>query len=145
LNNKGQVVGYSNLGSWFESDAYGFIWSRGTGFVQLTAKDPRIVNIQPLDINDKGQVVGIFRYSDGNQWPPYPYFYWDAQTGVVDLQTLLDPQDPISSDAVLWLYNWSTARINNKGTIMVTGKLRSAPPPRTNPANRTFVLLTRPG
>jgi len=143
LNNKGQVVGHSKLVS--SDDVYGFIWSEATGFVQLTATDSRMVDIQPMDINDKGQVLGIFRYSDSPLGRPYSYFYWDAETGVVDLQTLLDPQDPVTSDVVLWRNDWTTGRINNNGTIMVAGKLRSAPPPRLIPANRTFVLLARPG
>lgn len=144
LNNKGQVVGHSNLGVGLEGqNTFGFIWSRRSGFVQLYASDSRMVNLMPLDINDKGQVVGTFRYIDGPMFPPYRYFYWDAETGAVDLQTLLDPQDPLSSDAVLWDYHSASPRINNQGTIMVAGKLRSEPPPRTNPANRTFVLLVQ--
>jgi hypothetical protein len=145
LNNKGQVIGYSNLGIGSGgADVVGFIWSRATGFIQLTPTDPRMLDIQPLDINESGQVIGTFRYSDSGISRPYSYFYWDAQTGVVDLQTLLDPQDPVTSDVVLWTNGWNP-RINNNGTIMVAGKLRSAQPPRLIPANRTFVLLTRPG
>jgi hypothetical protein len=144
LNNNGQVVGYSNLGSGGEGDPVsGFIWSRSTGHRLLKPTDPRMVDIAPLDINDKGQVVGTFRYRDSGAWQLHSYFYWDAETGVVDLQALLDPLDPMSSDAVLWSNSWG-ARINDKGTIMVSGKLRSAPPPRLIRANRTFVLLAQP-
>lgn len=55
LNNLGECVGYYNF---LGEVSFGFIWSAETGMVSLPSPPPGYSNVQPLDINDHGVVVG---------------------------------------------------------------------------------------
>ncbi len=82
-------------------------------------------NAMPGSINEAGQVVGTFEYSGA---PKRIYFYWDADSGVLDLQTLLDAEDPLAAEVILQVRDLSVEpQINNRGQIIVSGKLRSDP------------------
>jgi probable HAF family extracellular repeat protein len=137
INNFGQVVGYANRG--INGDNVGFLWSRDAGFVALP-QAPDMRDVRPRDINIHGQVIGTYLNASHSLGRPPSYFYWDQATGMVDLQTLLDPSDPTTADVQLWHNGWDI-RINDQGNIMVSGKRRSAPPPKLEPANRIFVLM----
>jgi probable HAF family extracellular repeat protein len=147
INNVGQVAGSSNLRAYGE-ESRAFVWSASQGRRPLTGDDDRDKHdSKAVDINDAGQVVGIFRRTHSAK---EAYFYWDAESGMLDLETLLDPSDPLSADVILQgsgvgPYGWRP-HINNKGWIVVTGKRKSLPRDPKGPLpgsdpNRTFVLI----
>jgi probable HAF family extracellular repeat protein len=110
INNFGQVVGTSgNSDDSISSRA--FLWSDSTGMVNLGTlpsqdpDNPDYTASSALDINDAGQVVG---------YSVQPYrsnaFLWSNSTGMVDLNTLIDP-------GLDWQLGAATG-INNQGQII---------------------------
>jgi hypothetical protein len=136
INDKGHVVGHINRPKSDDPDErHAFIWKLSTGAVPLKTDDPTMSDFEPLDINERDQVVGTF-VKKGDPKPQRRLFYWDARTGIVDLQTRLDPNDPLSAQVQLR----STAagiRINGQGLITAHGNL----PGDTRKAGRAFVLV----
>lgn len=138
INNKGQVVGWSYRTADGGSDVkQPFIWSTATGRQELVNTDPRKTDLVPLDVNDNGQVVGTFQYSDhAGSLKDRRFFYWDATSGVMDLQDMLDPNDPMSSQVDLRTDD-SNVRINSSGVISAAGRLSGSK------ATRAFILTPR--
>ena len=137
LNGRGEVVGYStpaHVGD--DQDSWPFLWTRATGPQAIPVPDPSMRYLIPTDINDRGQVVGLFQYRDAPLRQPWRYFYWDVATGLVDLQTLLDPADPLTP-RVLLKSNGDPIRINARGTISVPGRLTG------DGATHWFVLMAQ--
>jgi uncharacterized membrane protein len=126
INNAGQVVGYGNtFDRVIRQPVQPFIWTEQGGLQGLSRPDPRMKNAMPGSINEAGQVVGTFEYSGTGK---RIYFYWDADSGVLDLQTLLDPEDPLAAEVILQVRDLSVEpQINNRGQVIVSGKLRSDP------------------
>jgi len=138
INDRGQVVGWSFRDeSPDQARKHPFIWSPAEGREPLRNPDPRKVDLIPLDVNNRGQVVGTFQYSDHvGELKDRRFFYWDAESGVVDLQDLLDPADPLSAQIDLRTDD-VTVRINAGGAIMAAGRLSGSK------ATRAFVLTPR--
>lgn len=144
INEAGQVVGYGNTFSRvIRQPVQPFIWSEKAGLLPLGPRhDVRMKNIEPGSINELEQVVGTFEYS-GTQ--KRLYFYWDRDSGVLDLQKLLDPDDPLAAEVILQLRDYSAAPpINNRGQIVVSGKLRSDPPLFADYRDPTRAFLLTP-
>ena len=80
INDAGMVVGYSSLSTGF---GHGFVWSAGTGMVDVGAL-PGNVSSDALAINDDGVVVGASQAADFRQRA----FSWSSTAGMVDLGTL---------------------------------------------------------
>jgi hypothetical protein len=140
VNDAGQVIGWenskSNLGKY-----RGFIWTEAEGRKILSGSDddPHINLVQPISINSSSQIVGTYQLHQKNS---RRYFYWDAQSGFIDLNDLLDPDDPLSSQVVLRTYEeYATVmkipKINNKGQIVVKGDYKPVP---SNGPLHTFLL-----
>jgi probable HAF family extracellular repeat protein len=136
INNQGHVVGHMNRpGSDAPTERHAFIWRQGTGLVALRNDDPARSDFAPTDINDRGQVVGTYRKT-GNGNPERRLFYWDARTGMMDLQDLLDKSDPFSAQVQL-RGNGRDIRINKRGLITAHGHLLGD----ARNAHRAFVLV----
>ena len=99
INEKGQVVGYSNTAA---STQYGFIWDAQNGMQGLGFSAQPVT--QALDINDSGVVVGFRNYPSNGS--PFRGFEWTAAGGAVDL-------NPTGS-----LPYSGTFAINNNGYIV---------------------------
>lgn len=103
INNHGAVVGSKN--------DQAIIWRDGLAFNlgTLAGVEPDALSSANA-INDAGQVVG---WIGGNGLERRP-FLWTAESGMVDIDSLIDPNDPLRSlvsfDSVL--------DINNKGEIV---------------------------
>jgi uncharacterized membrane protein len=115
LNDRGQVVGASQYaGDW---KTHGFIWSANEGIQQLTAGGPYSdFGSHALDINDRGEVVGMMsgRLSDG-VWRGGA-FRWTAASGARFLVDLIDPADPLSGR--IEFLSYSSVAINRWGAIV---------------------------
>jgi uncharacterized membrane protein len=140
INDAGQVVGYGNL-TWNTRNYQPFMWTEAEGKKILLGAndDPHKNFIIPTSINSNSQVVGTYRLQQKNS---RRYFYWDAESGVIDLNDLLDPDDPLSSQIVLRTYDdFATVKkvpkINNKGQIVLQGDYK--PVPSDGPLH-TFLL-----
>jgi len=94
-----------------------FFWTPEAGAVNIDNRPLRSDQSYALDMNDAGQVVGQMSWvgSGGNTYEAA--FYWDASTGMRDILTLLDPNDPLTSQ--LSGLGAPSARINSQGQIVV--------------------------
>jgi hypothetical protein len=140
INDAGQAVGYGNL-TWNTRNFQPFIWTAAEGKKILPGANDDVHKnfIVPTSINSSSQVVGTYQL---RQKSSRRYFYWDVQSGVVDLNDLLDPDDPLSSQIVLRTYDdFATVKkvpkINNKGQIVLQGDYK--PVPSDGPLH-TFLL-----
>jgi probable HAF family extracellular repeat protein len=106
INNLGQVVGTSGSGD------RAFIWTSTGGMQELAASGAGWSNSQANEINDAGVAVG-----DAIINSAATAFVWTAATGMVDLNTLIDPNDPLYGLVDL---NRASA-INNLGQIVGIG------------------------
>jgi len=88
INNKGQVVGNSDLPG--DQAFHGFLWSQQTGMKDLgtLSGDP---NSAALNLNDEGVVVGVSVDKDFNPRP----FVWQNGT-MTDLNTLIPANSPLA-------------------------------------------------
>jgi probable HAF family extracellular repeat protein len=106
INNQGQVVGSSWTAGTDGNVQHAFLWQASSGMRDLGTL-PGGYTSQALDINDKGQVVGV---SDTASHRSHA-FLWQASTGMQDLGTLL-PSD-LGSNAMA---------INEQGQAVGTGE-----------------------
>lgn len=134
INDAGQVVGYSNTRIGLEEGpVHAFIWTAAEGSRPLSGNDdPRMRDTRAEDINEVGQVVGTFKHRGSSK---DEFFYWDRDSGVLDLQQMLDPNDPLAADVILQS-NGYRPHINSRGQIVLSGHRRGD----SNAAGRTFVL-----
>jgi probable HAF family extracellular repeat protein len=103
INNRGQVVGQSNLPG--DAVTHAFLWHKGVMTDLGTL--PGDSNSIAFDINDKGQIVGISCDMSFNCRP----FLWDDGV-MTDLNTLIPPNSP--------LYLTFSGGINDRGEIAGT-------------------------
>lgn len=103
INNAGQVLGYGSKP---------FIWSKALGIRYLDVFNSQ--NVSPKDLNDLGQIIGIYEPVESNRgsWRP---FLWDY--GVV---TDMGPGSEFSNAIEVLGYhvmNIQLISINNKGEL----------------------------
>ncbi|KAB8316387.1 DUF3466 family protein [Tolypothrix campylonemoides VB511288] len=115
INNAGQVVGNSGNSN-ASQGSRAFLWSSDTGMIDLGLPPGRFPASESdwsfaNDINDLGQVVG--GSNSGLNGPRA--FLWSSSTGMVDLNTLIDPGIRLDS---------ATA-INNQGQIVANRRVSS--------------------
>jgi probable HAF family extracellular repeat protein len=93
INESGQVVGTAD-GDNFQ--AHGFLWTEADGMKQLEDL-PGVGYSRAFGINEGGQIVG----QSGIPSPSYPphAVLWDVNTGIVDLNTLVDAKDFVLIEA----------------------------------------------
>jgi probable HAF family extracellular repeat protein len=106
INNRGQVVGHSELTN--ETTFHGFLWTRETGMRDLDTLPGDVASLS-LGINDGGEVVGASISPPGPPTGSFRAFLW--RNGVMtDLNTLI----PANSALYLLL----AQSINSSGEII---------------------------
>lgn len=126
INDSWQVVGGSSTGGFFGGNPQAFLWTAANGMTSLgnlTPGDPHGESLAK-DINNLGQVVG---WSYLSMLGADHAFLWDSSTGMIDLNTLIDP-----------LGGWTLSAangINELGQIVGYGYSNSDPSIR-----RAFLL-----
>jgi probable HAF family extracellular repeat protein len=110
INDLGQVVGDS-----FPPvlETHAFLWDPTGGLTDLGTLAGPFPSATALDINDNGVVVGDDR---SGTWVG---FVWESSTSMLDLNTLIDPNDPLFGQVTVT----GAAGINNSGQIAATGVL----------------------
>ena len=117
LNNRGQVVGFSEMADYA---VHAFLWDADTGMTDIgTIAD--YWGREALAINTAGQVIGVVYDDQGGNMRPFLY----ADGVMHDLNDLI----PAGSGWVLR----NASAINNAGMIVGNGKL--------NEAGRAFMLV----
>jgi len=117
INNKGQVVGRSNVttldstGAIADISEHAFLWQSGS-MVDLGALPGSNISVASA-INDNGQVVGTSPLTNSAGVWIQGAFLYDYSNGMVALDTLL----PSNSGWTLY----SVSGINNQGQIVATG------------------------
>lgn len=120
LNNRGQVVGIAR----HQGHQEAFVWDAQAGARPLGTLDCGISTA--VDINDAGQVIGTSCTAATN-------FYYDDESGMVPLESLMDPDDPLRAK-----YGQITVlKINAKGQIAATA-------PRSTGRYRAYPLRLDP-
>ena len=81
INNRGDVIGAASFG---DQSFVGFLWNRRTGFHFFGS------NVSPVDINDRGQIVGSrSSCAPGGGSCAVSGFLWTARDGFRDLGSLI--------------------------------------------------------
>jgi probable HAF family extracellular repeat protein len=80
VNASGQVIGWSQLAG--DASSSFFLWSSGTGMVDLRTIDPAITDV--VEINDAGQIIGTYVAPNGESHA----FLYTPGSGLLDLGTL---------------------------------------------------------
>lgn len=113
INNLGQVAGYAADPATFASRA--FVWDKATGLTDIGLLPGGFFS-NAFAINDAGQVVGLADKPQGRGTVGVATYY-DRATGLVDLHTLIDPEDPLYG-----LVQFDAGQdINNRGVIVANG------------------------
>lgn len=108
INNRGQVIGQSNLPSGM---LHGFLWQNGV--ISDLGSLPGLPTSQADGINNQGQVVGFSEDANGDDSTAVA---WIWQNGVMtDLNTLIPPSSP--------LFLMEALSINDHGEIAGFGSL----------------------
>ena len=114
INPRGHVAGFMWLP---DGRIQAFLWTPEGGIQELDTRTGLLDQSFASDVNDAGQVVGLASAVDprdqGSEWA----FYWDAESGMVDLLTLLDPADPLRGN--IETLQGAGVKINAHGQIMV--------------------------
>jgi uncharacterized membrane protein len=116
MNGLGHVAGSMRTP---QHGSQAFIWTPEAGAVDIDDRPLRSDESHARDINDAGQVVGAMSWVGSGGNTQEAVFYWDAATGMRDLMSLLDPNDPLTGQ--LSELNAASARINAHGQIVVDG------------------------
>lgn len=111
INNKGQVVGWSEKYVNNELERRAFIWDAGAGMIDLgSLGDGSNQGSYAFGINDKGQVVG--QTDVAGSFRPHAFLWENGE--MIDLNTLLGADSP-------WSYLESARGINERGDIIGRG------------------------
>jgi probable HAF family extracellular repeat protein len=97
------VVGQSNIAN---GQNHAFLWEKSSGMSDLGTLGDNGIN--PIDINNLGQVIGYSYITSGQNRP----FFWEKSSGISDLNDLVS--------APGWTLN-SVVDINNAGQIVGRG------------------------
>jgi hypothetical protein len=126
VNDHGDVVGW--VETYDRGRTVAMIWTEADGWQTLSdSLAPNRATIWATDINNARQVVGGLQLM--NQTWRLSFFYWDKDNGLYDLKKLLDPDDPMTAEVILYASNSTPdspyiPKINDRGEILVSGSLR---------------------
>ena len=108
------MVGASRNGG---NDARAFLWrGAATGLEDLGDLDASHDLIIASSLNDAGTVVGTSQNALGPGFEAQA-FIWQESTGMLDLNELIDPNDPLASTLILQ----QAVDINENGQILASG------------------------
>ncbi|MFT3896133.1 MAG: hypothetical protein QM719_00265 [Thermomonas sp.] len=116
VNNSGQIVGYG----YSQSGRRALLWD-ADGSIHDLGHLPGVgyVGYRASRINNSGVVLG-FEYADGASW------LWTAGTGMLPLDSMIDPNDPLYGTG-----QFSMRDLNDAGIL--AGNLISPTTGRTSP------------
>jgi probable HAF family extracellular repeat protein len=114
VNNAGAVVGQSAN----EDGASAVLWT-GSGILSLGDLQDGTPNSSANDINVAGQVVGVGTAANANGGSVRRAFVWSAESGMLDLNTVIDAGDPLSGKFRLL----EAQAINDLGQIVGYGTI----------------------
>lgn len=106
INSSNQVVGQTAYVGGDFTYFHAYLWSKGKGMTDLGVLGSGPASSQAQAINDNSQVVG---------WSGSSAFIWSQEQGMVDLNTLIDPNSG-------WVLN-SANSITNNGLIAGSGMI----------------------
>ncbi|MGE0373746.1 MAG: hypothetical protein AB7Q01_17950 [Gammaproteobacteria bacterium] len=118
VNRAGQVVGQSFVAG-DNGNLRSFLWDAGV-LTDLGDLPGGYDEGAATDINDAGWIVG---HSHSGEDEFTRAFLWRPDTGMVDLNSLIDPADSLRGAFTLWL----AEGINNAGQIVGQGSLNGIP------------------
>jgi probable HAF family extracellular repeat protein len=116
INNAGQVI--ATAGAYSQLTArHVYIWTQATGYQDLgtlpNAQD--VDSLYPRAINNTGVVIGGYRYIPTNKTFGY---LWTAESGMLDLRTLIDPADPLKASLMAPTTELYLSGVNDAGAIV---------------------------
>jgi hypothetical protein len=116
LNDQDHAVGFMQVppGSF-----RAFLWTPSGGAQLIDTRTNRGDDSYASDLNAADQVVGAMWFIASNGDYTDLAFYWDAENGMRDLFTLLDPSDPLYGQVTGLLSD--NVKINAHGQIQVNG------------------------
>ena len=119
ISDSGHVTGHMAGPS--QSD-HAFLWRPGAAPIDIDPRSARGDYSYGMDINDADEVVGTLSWwVDKN--PVSSAFHWDPANGMVDLMTLIDPDDPLRGQIDSLGFDTESMRINNHGQIALTARM----------------------
>jgi probable HAF family extracellular repeat protein len=114
INDSGTIIGQVVFPS---AAPHGAVWTYDT--LELLAGSPTLSSLAPLAINDRGQIVGYGNVSENES----NAFIWEESTGISNLNSMVDPADPLYGIFMLI----DARAINSSGQIVGTGLLNGIP------------------
>lgn len=116
ISEPGHVTGYMPAATHAQ---HAFLWTPEAGALDIDPRPSMTDNSQGKDLNDADQVVGTMSWQVGDE-AKASVFSWDPANGMLDLMTLIDPDDPLRGQIDSLAFIDVPMKINNLGQIALT-------------------------